>query len=346
MTNSVAGVILAAGMGTRMRSELIKVLHPLGGEPMLTYPIQALREAGVTRIVVVVGHQADRVKASIGDGVEYVVQSEQLGTAHAVQQSADALRGFAGAVVVTYGDTPLYRPETYRRLVQEHVTQGAAASVLSTVVADPRGYGRIVRNAEGGFDRIVEQRDIHSPATEEIREINTGTYCFTAPELYSALQDVRNDNDQGEYYLPDALVVLRERGRRVHISTLSDDVEAMGINDRVQLARAELEIKRRTLRRLMEAGVTIIDPESVYIHPSVEIGRDSVIHPFTTIEGRTRVGQRCEIGPHVRLLDAHVGDGAVVVASHVVRSTVEADARVGPAVYRGDATTQISEVTW
>lgn len=330
LKSAVAGVILAAGMGTRMRSQLVKVLHPLGGKPMLTYPIEALRQAEVSRIIIVVGHQADRVRATVGEGVEYVVQEEQLGTGHAVAQTAQLLSDFDGLVLVTYGDTPLYRWESYAEFIQAHRDSGAVASVMSTHVDDPRGYGRIVRDEKGEFSSIVEQRDITSPQIDAIQEINTGTYCFYAPALFDALGSVTNDNEQGEYYLPDVLAILHKRRESVRIHVLGDPVEALGINDRSQLAFAEGIVKRRTLEALMTNGVTVIDPDSTYVHPSVSVGPDTVIHPFTSLEGTTRIGKGCQIGPHVRIVDSIVGDDVMIQSSYVQESRIDSAGVVGP----------------
>ncbi len=297
---------------------------------MITYPIEALKQAGVDRVILVVGHQAEQVRAQVQGDAEFVVQHEQLGTAHAVDQARGLLRGFAGTVVVTYGDTPLYRAETYKGFIEEHERSGAVATVMSTIVDVPYGYGRIVRRESGDFKAIVEQRDITSPQIEEIREINTGTYAFRSEALFEALGHVTNENDQGEYYLPDALAILHRRGEAVRIHVLDDPVEALGINDRVQLAEAEEVLRERTLRQLMESGVSVVDPRSTHVHPGVEIGADTVIHPFTSLEGETRVGERCAIGPHTRLVDTQVGSDAVVRSSYAEQSAIDAGAVVGP----------------
>jgi len=288
---AVAAVILAAGLGTRMRSRLVKVLHPLAGRPMLAHVIEAVRQAGVPRVVVVVGHQQEAVRRAIGDGVEYAVQEQQLGTGHAVMQAASRLGRHEGTILVTCGDTPLYRPETFRKLIQEHLKSGAKATLLSTVVEDPRGYGRVVRDAAGRLEAVVEERDISSDQVRAIKEINTGTYCFESPLLFEMLALLRNDNQQGEYYLPDTLRLLRERGHAVGVSRLEDPAEAMGVNDRCQLAAAEKALRARVLQRLMESGVTVVDPDTTYIHPTVKIGRDTTILPFTVIEGATEIGE-------------------------------------------------------
>jgi len=331
--SNVTAVILAAGMGTRMKSDLVKVLHPLAGKPMIEHVIDAVRAAGVDRCIVVVGHQADRVKETVKRPVEFVVQAEQLGTGHAVMQAEEALAGFDGLVLVTYGDTPLYTPETYRALIENHRRSGAKATLLSTFLENPRGYGRVIREQDGGFSKIVEQKDIDSPAIESVKEINTGTYCFDARALFQALRKVRNDNQQGEYYLPDVLKVLRDQGETVAIDVLADASEALGINDRRQLAEAEAVLNRRTLDRLMESGVTIVDPASTYIHCTVAIGRDTVIYPFTCIEGGTVIGEGCRIGPGARIVDSKLGNSVTIDASSVYESTVKDGASIGPHVF-------------
>lgn len=335
MVKAVAAVILAAGMGTRMRSRLVKVLHPLAGRPMLWRVIEAVKAAGVSHVLVVVGHQADEVQRQIGDGVEYVLQKEQLGTGHAVMQTAELLKEHRGVVLVTYGDTPLYRPETYRRLIDDHMGSGADATLLSTFVDDPKGYGRVLRDARGQFAGVVEERDIDSDEVRAIKEINTGSYCFNAPLLFEMLSRVKNDNRQGEYYLPDVLGLLLEDKRRVGISVLPDATEALGINDRRQLADAEEVIRRRTLTRLMESGVTIVDPQSTWIHPEARIGRDTTIHPFTCIYGTSVIGEGCRIGPHAHLRDATLGDGVTVEAAVVVESVVGDGIKIEPFVKIG-----------
>lgn len=330
---SVAAVILAAGMGTRMRSDLVKVLHPLSGRPMLEHVIDAVRLAAVDRAIVVVGHQADRVRQTIKGPVEFVLQEEQLGTGHAVMQAEASLKDFEGLVLVTYGDTPLYTSKTYQWFIDCHRRSGAKATVLSTIVGDPRGYGRVLRREDGSFAEIVEQKDIDSPDVESVREINTGTYCFDARALFEFLKNLSNDNRQGEYYLTDVLKALRASDEPVDIVVLPDETEALGINDRIQLAQAEQVLRRRALASLMESGVTIVDPDATYIHSSVTIGKDTVIYPFTSIEGETSIGEGCRIGPNVRIVDSKLGDSVTIDASSVYQSTVHDRAEIGPYIF-------------
>lgn len=317
---SVVAVILAAGQGTRMRSDVIKVLHPLAGKPMLVHVLDALKGAGVHRTVVVVGYQAERVRQTLAAGVEYAVQHEQLGTGHAVMQAESLLQQWEGPVIVTHGDTPLYRAATYEHLLQVHAQFGAAATVLSAHFDDPRGYGRVVRDKNNGFHRIVEQKDITDAAIDAVTEINTGTYVFQAPLLFQYLSRLDNANEQGEYYLPDVLPMMMADGHRVTVDVVADATEAFGINDRIQLAEAERVLVDRTLRRLMTDGVTIVDPNTTVVYPDVTVGQDTIIYPFSYITGPTAIGCQCHIGPHVWMDDCVVDDGVTVRGGTFQRS--------------------------
>lgn len=301
---------------------------------MLEYPIESLQQAGVSRVVVVVGHQADEVMEEIEADVEYAVQEKQLGTAHAVMQARALLEGHQGPILVTCGDTPLYRPETFRSLIETHRESGAQATLLSTYLGDPKGYGRVIRDpASGDFVAVVEERDITSSEVAAIREVNTGTYCFDGPVLFRALEQVGNANAQGEYYLPDALAVIRQGGGKVAVQVLDDPTEAMGVNDRRQLAAVERVLRRRILEKLMLSGVTIVDPETTYIHATVEIGQDTTVYPFTILEGETKIGEACEIGPHAQVRDSIIGDEVVIDTAVIAGCRIGDGATVGPYTY-------------
>lgn len=288
---------------------------------MLEHVIKSVRDAGVDRIVVVVGHQGGLVQQRLGAQVEYVTQHEQLGTGHAVMQTAPLLRDHVGHILITYGDTPLYLPTTYQTFIETHLKNQASATVLSAHIDDPRGYGRIVRDPSSGqFQAIVEQKDITSETIERITEINTGTYCFASPLLFEMLTQINNDNQQGEYYLPDVLTLLVQQGHPVGIHVLDDPNEAKGINDRRQLAEAEAVINNRTLERMMESGVTIVDPRTTVIHPDVDISPDTVIYPFTAVRGKTVIGSGCQVGPHA-VIDDSTLEEAVTVEGAVVKSS-------------------------
>lgn len=325
----VAAIVLAAGMGTRMKSSLVKVLHPLCGVPMIQHVLQIVRQAGAHRIVTVVGHQAERVQAVCGDTVEYAIQTEQKGTGHAVLQAEQLLAAERGTILVVFGDTPLYRVESVIDLVRAHQESGAAATVLSAVLDDPTGYGRVIRDADGKFLRIVEQSDV-SPDEAAVNEINTGMCCIEADRLFIGLRRLGTDNEQGEYYLPDLFANLVADGERVEVVVLQDHAEAQGINSRRHLAEAEAVLRERIRQRWLDHGVTLIDPSTTFIDANVTIGRDTVIHPFSFLEDGTEVGEACTIGPMARLRQARIGDRAVIDSSMVHGTAVEPGAVVGP----------------
>lgn len=306
--SDLTAVILAAGKGTRMRSKLPKVLHKVGGRPMLQHVLDAASAAGAGRKIVIVGHEAELVEEMVGGQGEIVLQAEQLGTGHAVMQTAKALQGFEGTVMILCGDTPLLDGGELKKFYEAHKASGAAATVLTAVMDDPFGYGRIIRGGEGNVCGIVEQKD----ASEEqklIKEINTGIYCVECPLLFEMLGRITNDNAQGEYYLTDVLYKLNEAGYKVGGVVTEDCDMVMGINSRKQLSAAEGVMRQRILDRLMDEGVTIMDPASTFIESGVVIGRDTVIYPYTWLEGSVCIGEDCEIGPNVRLINVKVGSG-------------------------------------
>lgn len=325
---TIRPIVLAAGAGKRMRSSLPKVLHPICGRPMIRYVLAALEEAGLTQPVVVVGRGAEAVQAEVGDGAFFVVQAEQKGTAHAVLVGLEAV-GEADAVLVLYGDVPLLTAQTLRRLVSHQEDVRPEVTMLTAHLSDPTGYGRVVRGAGGGVQRIVEEADA-TPGERAIREINAGTYIFDLPLLREGLGYVRPANTQGEYYLTDVIAWALQRGARVDALAADDPLEVLGVNSRRDLARAEAVMRARLLDRLMDGGVTVVDPQATYVHAGVVVGEETVIHPGSSLEGQTRIGRGCVIGPHARLVDAVIADGVTVVASTVVASTVGEGSRVGP----------------
>lgn len=325
----VEAVVLAAGKGTRMVSALPKVLHRICGRPMIAYVLDTLAQVGITAPVVVVGHGADQVRAALGDAVRYAVQEEQMGTGHAVIQALPHLEDHTGTVLIVYGDVPFLRAETIETLLAHHRSQGAAATILTHLRDDPSGYGRVLRDARGNVRRIVEEPDA-SPQEREIREVNAGMYAIEAGALREALRVLRPANAQGEYYLTDAVGALLDGGQTVAAAVVSSSQEAVGINSRAELAGAEAAMRARLLDDLMRSGVTVIDPQATYVHWGVRVGRDTVLYPGTSLEGRTVVGESCTIGPNARLVDAEIGDRATVVASTITASSVGEGSRVGP----------------
>lgn len=301
-------VILAAGKGTRMRSKLPKVLHKVGGKAMLQHVLDAADAAGAAEKIVIVGHGAGLVESMVGEQGKIVLQAEQLGTGHAVMQTKDALAGFTGTAMILCGDTPLLDGEELKKFYEAHVQSGAAATVLTAFMDNPFGYGRIVRDADGNVQGIVEEKDADAQQ-KLIKEINTGIYCLECPLMFDVLATLTCDNAQGEYYLTDVLTKLNEAGKKVGGVVTEDSDMVMGINSRRQLAEAESVMRVRILNKLMDEGVTIMDPVSTFIESSVKIGRDTVIYPFTWLEGNTEIGEDCEIGPNVRLTNVEVGNG-------------------------------------
>ena len=307
-------VILAAGKGTRMKSKLPKVLHRAAGKSMLQHVIDAAYAAGARRNIVVTGFGGDVVRSAIGDSVEYVEQCEQLGTGHAVLQAKDLLSGEHGTIMVLCGDTPLLTAELLARFHEEHVNAGAKATVLTAIMPNAKGYGRIIRRENGEVLKIVEHKDA-TPEEREIHEVNAGIYCFDAEALFSALTKVTNDNAQGEYYLPDVLSILRDAGEKIWAVVADNYESTLGINSRSQLAVAERILRKRKVEELMADGVTIMDPNTTFIDAEVRVGMDTIIYPFTILEGVTVIGEDCIIGPHVRFQDMVIGDG---VKAHYV----------------------------
>jgi bifunctional UDP-N-acetylglucosamine pyrophosphorylase / glucosamine-1-phosphate N-acetyltransferase len=326
-------VILAAGEGTRMRSAVPKVLHPILGRPMILWPVLAAREAGAGRVVVIDGPERP-LNGLLPDGVEVAVQQEPKGTGDAVRAAAEHIDPGAPVLIIN-GDVPLITPEVVKGLADAHAKSGAAATMVTMELDDPSGYGRVVRGADGGVERVVETkaRGDASAAELAIREVNAGVYAFGGAELLEALDGLRSDNEQGELYLPDVLPLLRARGKPVAAHPISDPTATLGINDRRQLAEVTALARARINERHMLAGVTIIDPAATYIEADVTIGRDTVIEPQCFLRGATTIGESSRIGPLTTLIDATVGNGATVLQSYVVRGQIDDQALVGPFAY-------------
>lgn len=328
MTNLFA-VVLAAGKGTRMKSSLYKVLHPVCGKPMVDHVVGNMEKLGASEIVSVVGHGAEMVKETLGDRSTYVVQEEQLGTAHAVQQAEQVLDGREGTTIVICGDTPLITPETIQQLMETHKEAGAKATILTAIVEDPTGYGRILRGQDDLVTGIVEQKDA-TPDQQKVQEINSGTYCFDNQALFEALKKVDNNNSQGEYYLTDVISILKEQGEAIAAFAAADADELLGVNDRVALSQAESYMRNRLALHHMREGVTIIDPASTYIGADVVIGSDTVLLPGTMLEGNTVIGEKSTIGPNTHLKNAHIGNETTVHSSVVMDSKIADHVAVGP----------------
>ncbi len=304
---NIHAVVLAAGKGTRMNSSLYKVMHPLCGKPMIEHVVDALVPLALRNLVVIVGHGAEAVKEQLGNRVQYALQKEQLGTAHALWMSSGILGEQEGVTIVLNGDTPLVQSETLQELLDCHQAKQAAATVLTAVVDNPTGYGRIIRDENGAVRKIVEEKDA-TLGQKKVNEISTGIFCFDNRKLFATLPHVSNENAQGEYYLPDVLALLQEQGELVAASVAADAEEGAGVNDRVQLAYMEQLMRKRINERHMRRGVTMVDPNATYIDSTVTIGRDTVLYPGTVLLGQTRIGEGCQIGPHAQVKDMNIED--------------------------------------
>lgn len=328
MTNRF-GIILAAGKGTRMKSSLYKVLHPVCGKPMVEHVVEQVTKTGADQLVTIVGHGAETVKEYLGDRTDYALQDQQLGTGHAVLQAEALLGQKDGQTIVICGDTPLLRAETLNNLIKAHEETGAKATILTAFAQDPTGYGRVIRNSQGAVEKNVEQKDA-SPEEAKVQEINTGTYCFDNKLLFQALHQVKNSNAQGEYYLPDVLEILKNQGHIIGAYQMSDFDEGMGVNDRLALSKAEALMRQRINEEHMRNGVSLIDPATTYIDLTVEIANDTVIEPGVMLKGTTKIGSNCIIGAHSVIRDSILEDGIVVKSSSIEESIMKKGSNIGP----------------
>ena len=307
---NIATVILAAGEGTRMKSSLPKVLHNICGKPMLEYLIDNVNSIGINKVLVIVGHKAELVKKQIG-GIKCIIQNELLGTGDAVSKARNALLKDSKIdnVLILYGDTPLLSQEVIKKLVEKHVSSNAGATLLTAQLKNPTGYGRVIRSSGGKIVKIVEELDA-SIYEKVIEEINVGVYCFSKRALFYGLEKVKPNNKKEEYYLTDTIEVLTKANILVESVITNDAEEFLGVNTRAELGKAELVMRKRIIDRIMDGGVTVIDPDNTYIEHGVEIKGDTVIYPYTFIENNVKIGSNCSIGPFARLRSGTViGDG-------------------------------------
>ena len=325
----LAAVILAAGQGTRMKSSLPKVLHPVGGLPMVMWSMKSARSLGADAIALVVGVGAKAVQETVGEDVLYAFQAERLGTGHATLQAREFLEGKASAVLVLYGDMPTLRLETLRELVSLHTTHQPAVTMLSVVADDSMGFGRVVRDSEGHVTAVVEEA-VATPEILAIKELNCGVYCFDAEWLWRRLPDVPMTQPKGEYYLTDMIGLAARDERSIQVLTITDVTEVQGVNTRVHLARSERILRERINEGLMLAGVTLVDPSSTYVEVTVEVGQDTVIYPNTLLQGDTIVGERCVIGPNTIVRDTRIGNDCRILASVIEEAVLEDNVDIGP----------------
>jgi bifunctional UDP-N-acetylglucosamine pyrophosphorylase / glucosamine-1-phosphate N-acetyltransferase len=324
-------VVLAAGQGTRMKSNLPKVLHPISGRPMLERVLATANTVAPSTVTVIVGHKADMVRDRLGttQNVQFALQEPQLGTAHALQQAEPLLTGLSGSLILLSGDVPLLSPNTLKRLLETHRGSGAAATVVTATVERPYGYGRVVRT-RGRITRIVEERDA-SPTQRQIKEINSGIYAFDLAPLFDSLRSIAAQNAQGEFYLTDLIAIYRRRKMPVETLLVENAQEIRGINSRSELAEVSRLVRQKKNEELMAAGVTLIDPATTYVDPEAEIAADTVLHPGVVIEGRTRIGSACEIQAYVRISGSEIGDRVTINSYCLISGAqVAAGAALGP----------------
>ena len=327
----LCAVVMAAGQGTRMRSDLVKVLHPLGGLPMVGHVLDLCRRLGVKRTLVVIGHQAERVRDALATyPVEFIIQTEQRGTAHAVLQTETALQGFQGDLLVINGDVPLMTDALAETLLRTHREVRAQATLITTKLDDPTGYGRVLRDRRGVFKRIVEEVEATAPQ-RRVKEINAGIYCFDARRLFAALHKVRPSAVKGELYLPEVLSILMKADERIATVLADDPREVLGINTRAELAEAYGILRLRTVKRLMETGVTCLDPATAHVSVLATVGRDTVLYPQVQIEGSTEIGEGCTIHAGCRIRNSRLGNRVTVLDGCVIlESEIADEAAIGP----------------
>lgn len=325
----ITAILLAAGQGTRMKSSLPKVLHPVVGKPMLWHALRAIQQSTTEKPVVVVGHGADEVKAWLGESAQTVLQEPQLGTGHAVMQAESLLKGKTDLVVVCYADMPLLRGETLQQLVETQKKNSGPISMLTVVADDPRGFGRIIRKTDGSVEAIVEEY-VATPEQLQVKELNVGGYCFDANWLWDALHRIPKSPKKGEYYLTDAVELATQDGLSVQATVMDDLEETIGVNTRIHLAEVEAAMRRRINEEHMLNGVTMIDPASTYIEADVTIGKDTTLMPNTYLYGKTEIGEGNVIGPNTIIRDTKIGNRCKILASVLEGAVLEDDVDMGP----------------
>ncbi|MDP1548026.1 MAG: bifunctional UDP-N-acetylglucosamine diphosphorylase/glucosamine-1-phosphate N-acetyltransferase GlmU [Anaerolineales bacterium] len=325
----ITAILLAAGQGTRMKSSLPKVLHPVAGKPMLWHAMRAIQQASTEKPVVVVGHGADEVTAYLGDSAQTVLQEPQLGTGHAVMQAESLLKGRTDLVIVCYADMPLLRGETLQKLVETQKKNKGPISMLTVIADDPRGFGRILRKADGSVEAIVEEY-VATDEQKQIKELNVGGYCFNAEWLWDALQRIPKNPQKGEYYLTDTVELAAKDGLPVQATVMDDLEETIGVNTRIHLSEVENAMRRRINQGHMLSGVTMIDPASTYIEAGIQIGRDTVLMPNSYLHGKTEIGEGNLIGPNTIIRDSKIGNRCKILAAVMESAVLEDDVDMGP----------------
>ena len=321
-------LILAAGKGTRMKSDMPKVIHKVNGIPMITKIIDTLSGLNPEENILILGHKKEEVLKVVGENCDYVLQTEQLGTGHAVIQAKEKLEGYDGDVMILCGDTPLLRESTLKSLYEYHKESGAVTTILTSIYENPFGYGRIVKE-DGLVKAIVEEKEA-SEEIKKIKEINAGVYCFNSKELFKALDKIDNNNEKGEYYLTDVIGIQVSENKKVQSFILEDKMEILGVNSKVELTQAGKVLRDRKNRELMEEGVILIDPETTYVEESVKVRRDTVLYPGVVLQGKTVIGENCEIIGNSRIIDSVLGNNIRVESSVIEESILEDGVTMGP----------------
>lgn len=321
-------LILAAGKGTRMKSDTPKVIHKVNGIPMITKIIDTLSGLNPEENILILGHKKEEVLKVVGENCDYVLQTEQLGTGHAVIQAKEKLKGYDGDVMILCGDTPLLRESTLKSLYEYHKESGAVTTILTSIYENPFGYGRIVKE-DGLVKAIVEEKEA-SEEIKKIKEVNAGVYCFNSKELFKALDKIDNNNEKGEYYLTDVIGIQVSENKKVQSFILEDKMEILGVNSKVELTQAGKVLRDRKNRELMEEGVILIDPETTYVEESVKVGRDTVLYPGVVLQGKTVIGENCEIIGNSRIIDSVLGNNIRVESSVIEESILEDGVTMGP----------------
>ncbi|MBM6821271.1 bifunctional UDP-N-acetylglucosamine diphosphorylase/glucosamine-1-phosphate N-acetyltransferase GlmU [Fusobacterium mortiferum] len=321
-------LILAAGKGTRMKSDMPKVIHKVNGVPMITKIIDTLSGLNPEENILILGHKKEEVLKVVGENCDYVLQTEQLGTGHAVIQAKEKLEGYDGDVMILCGDTPLLRESTLKSLYDYHKESGAVTTILTSIYENPFGYGRIVKE-DGLVKAIVEEKEA-SEEIKKIKEVNAGVYCFNSKELFKALDKIDNNNEKGEYYLTDVIGIQVSENKKVQSFILEDKMEILGVNSKVELTQAGKVLRDRKNRELMEEGVILIDPETTYVEESVKVGRDTVLYPGVVLQGKTVIGENCEIIGNSRIIDSVLGNNIRVESSVIEESILEDGVTMGP----------------
>ncbi|MGI5891147.1 MAG: bifunctional UDP-N-acetylglucosamine diphosphorylase/glucosamine-1-phosphate N-acetyltransferase GlmU [Bacillota bacterium] len=328
----ITAVILAAGKGTRMKSALPKVLHQANGKAMISFVIDAVLKSGVQKTVLVVGHGAKEIQDTLGEGYDYALQVPQLGTGHALKCAIPVIDKNCQSILVLCGDTPLITADTLQKLVHKFTQSGSAATILSAMMDDPTGYGRIIRDERGQVIKIVEEKDA-TDQQKKIQEVNTAIYCLDYPVLLSVIDDLKNDNKQQEYYLTDIIEILAHKGYLINSMLLDDSDEVMGVNDRLQLAYASQILRQRKNHNLLSAGVGIIDSNNTYIEEDVKVGPDTIIEPYTFLRGHTVIGKNCLIGPNCDISQSSIGDNCQIKQAVMIGCQTGNNCQIGPFSY-------------